>query len=118
MGLNFKRWKLIGIAPYVTCPLYASITTVNDNIGTCGVCASITCKVQVDTLQFPWISVSSHWSVSEPGFFHLKRTICTDRSINVPRANTVDSCEVDKFHGKGFCEMDDSSLASIIAGLV
>src|ERR1700677_3605732 len=113
MGLKFKRWKLIGIGPYGSCHLYASITAIKDNIGARGIGASIASKVQVDTLQFSWISVPSHRSVSEPSFFHFKRAISPNRSIDVSRTNTVDSCEVDELHGKRLCEVDDSCFASV-----
>lgn len=97
--------------------LTTCVTAINHNIRPRRVGAGITSKIEINTLQFTRISIPTQRRQAVPALLHLKRTVTTNRGVNISGADGVDTGESSPLDGKGLGQVDDTSLASIVAGL-
>lgn len=80
--------------------LSACVTTVNDDVCSCGVGASIAGEVEVYTLQLSGVGVTLQWGQVEPLLLHLKWAVSAHLGVDVSGADAVDTSEVGPFDGQ------------------
>ena len=86
------------------------VASVHNNICSCGVCTSVTGKVQIHTFQLSGISITLQRGEVEPLLFHLKWTVPTHLGVDVSRADAVDTSKIGPFDGQRLGQVDDASL--------
>jgi hypothetical protein len=65
-------------------------------------------------LHFKGRRKSATWDQFKPLLAHFFGCISHDISLDKPGRNTVDTAEVNPFHSKRFCELDNSCLGCVI----
>jgi hypothetical protein len=98
--------------------LPASVTTVDDEVGTSGVCASVGSEVDVSTLQLLGITVTSHWDHAHPEVLGVLVDEVAKTGVNVPGRDTVDTGKVAPLVGQAPGHVDGTCLGDVVAGLL
>jgi hypothetical protein len=97
--------------------LSGSVATINADIGTSGVGAGIGGEIDVCTLQFGGLCITTHRDHAVPEILSLFVDEVRETSVDIAGRDGVDASKVTPFVGKRSGEMDAASLCDVVRGL-
>lgn len=98
--------------------LTGSVTTVNDDISTCDIRASIASKKNISTLQLLGLRIAAHWDHAMPNILDLLAHKVGETSIDVAWRDGVDASEVPPFVGERAGQVDATGFGDVVGCLV
>lgn len=100
--------------PQYASNLSASVTTVNDQIGTSSICARIRAQINIRALQLLRITIASHRNHAHPQILDLLVNEVAQPSVNVARGDGVDTSEVAPLVGQRASHVDAAGLGDVV----
>jgi hypothetical protein len=91
-----------------------SVATVDDDVGTGAVRASIGGEVDVGTLELSSLRITAHGDHAVPKILSLLVNEVGETSIDVTRRDRVDTGEVAPFVGERLGQVDAASLCNVV----
>ena len=98
--------------------LTRAVTTVNDDIGTSSVGASIANQVHIGTLQLLGLAVTAHGDHALPQILGILVDEIREAGINITRRDAVDTSKVTPFVSERASHMDAAGLCNVVRCLL
>lgn len=92
----------------------ASVTSVDQQIGTGGVCTRVTGKVDIGTLKLLGITVTTHWNHAHPQVLDILSDEIRQASVDVAGGDGVNTGKVSPLVGQRLGHVNAAGLGDVV----